>query len=1191
MKNRYRWPAWLAIALLVVPAALPAMHADVTASAPPKPFIWHDKPLKPLPAPYADLVTPRVTGHLMVLMLCVDFTNVKHSSSHTVLYEKGLGDSPTNSMATYYAEASYGKLTLSADCFGWYNSTKSMDSYGAPSGGDKDNPLLYQLVTEAIQAADPYVDFSRYDQDGDGYVDYLMVVHAGNDEAMSGQANDIWSERYFDFDQPTVDGLKVGPYSMVSEYDPMGVLAHEFGHQLGLPDLYDTDGPGSGGETQGAGLWDIMAAGAYLGYGDTPCLPSAWCRAQLGWADVVTVTADSNGILLGAASRNSTVLRINIPYVPSEYFLVENRATIGYDSYLPGNGLLIWHIDDSYGTVDQNDLEVRPGHKRVTLEEAHGGLQDLDHPGTNLGDARDPWFSTAAGFGPTSDPNSTAYIDGRQSFISVKNISPPGAVMTCDVVLDTRVYDISMTPSATQILVDPGTTVQFNVDLFNRGSEENYSFLVEGPHSDWFTVNPASAKMAPLTAAGLTVSVHPPFNTTANLTWENSFKATPASDPTRSFSFKLSTKVNPKLRSAFSPSQDLRLLAGESRLVNITVSNLGNVPDTITLSLAGLGLQWIRYDGPTSFQLGQWTNTTISIVAAIPWGTAENERAYVQVGGRSRDGTISTTATLNFTAAPSQFVMFDGPDEVHVRPGEQSKLLLNLTNAGTSDAELLLSTGIDAGWFANLSQPFISLPAWSTQEIQLTLTPAPDAGAGLLTAVNLTASTAGYSNSTSVLVTVDQVFGSAIADCSTSAEVLPGVPHQYFFNVKNTGNGQDELRFSIAEGDGGDGWTEAMDAEPTRLRPGQSAPVLITVTAPAGAGAGLEWHLSLIVQHTGVKTDVFDIDTVVARVQAVTLAASQNARTGAPGETVQFTLTAGNAGDVPDSMVFSAPRQEGLTYTYSETGLDLAPGRTGTMQFTCRILSDALAGVRSVNLSAASRNYPSVNATVELRITITPVYDGGLLFPQTQQEGAAGRAVVFQCTLVNKGNTKDTFIISKATGAWNVAFDRTTVALGPGERATVNITISIPADEGGGARIVKISLHSQGKNAEVFLKELTVVVSARTGPAATGVALPLVAIAAALAVAAVAVFIYMRAKRAQGGPARAPGTSGNGAAAAGPIARPPDGPVGAVEKPPQQAPREREGGGKSGRNGPGGPPGADRSDAGPEAEAVEVLEQ
>ena len=1196
MKNRYQRFAWLTLALLVVPAALPASHADGVTAVPPGQFIWHDKPLKPFPAPYTDFFAPRVTGHVTILMLCIGFTDVKHDSAHTVTYEEGLGDGPTNSMATYYAEASYGKLTISADCFGWYNSTNNLAYYGAPSGNDKDSSVLYQLVTEAVQAADPYVDFSKYDQDGDGYVDYLMIVHAGNDEAISGSPNDIWSERYFDFDQPTVDGKKVGPYSMVSEDDPMGVLAHEFGHQLGLPDLYDTDGAGSGGETQGAGLWDIMAAGAYLNGGDTPSLPSAWCRAMLGWADVVTVTADTSGIKMGAASKNSTVLRINIPDVPNEYFLVENRATIGYDSSLPGNGLLIWHIDDAYGNIDQNDLEVRPGHKRVTLEEAHGGVQHLDYPNYNLGDAGDPWFSNAAGFGPTSDPNSTAQIDGRQSFISVKNIGPPGAQMTCDVLLDTRVYDLTIAPSVTSISVDPGAAVQLSVDLFNRGSSENYSFTVDGSHNDWFTVSPDSAKMPPLTAAGLTVSVHPPFNTTANLTWDDVFRATPASDPSRSFGFKLTTKVNPKFRSAFSPSQDLRLLAGESRPVNITVSNLGNVPDTVTLLLTGTGLQWIHYDGPTSFQLGQWTNTTIQMIASIPWGTAENERAYVQVGGRSRDGTISTTATLNLTAAPSQFIMFDGPDTVRVRPGEPTKLLFNLTNAGTSDTELVLSTGIDTGWYANLSQPLVSLPAWSTQEVQLTVTPAPDAPAGLLSAVNLTASTAGYSNSTSVPITVDQVFGAALADCATSAEVLPGVAFQFVFNVENTGNGPDELRFSITEGDGGDGWTETLEAPPAHLASGASAPVVITVTAPPSASAGLEWHLGLSVHHPGGQVDSFDIDSVVATIHSITLAATLASRTGVPGDALQFTLTVGNAGDANDAIVLSAPKQDGLSYQFGETGFDLAAGSTKNVQFTCRILAGAAAGPRSFDITAASRSNSSVNATAELRITVSPVYDGELQFTQTRKGGDAGDTVTFQCVLVNKGNTKDTLTLSKATGTWNVVFDRPTVNLGPGESAAVNITISIPTDDGGGAKIVKISLRSQGKNAEVFLKELTVDVSAKARPAAAGMAIPLVAIGAAVVVVAVVAVLLLRRKRANSSVANGRGT--NGGAGADTAAARTKVPMANTGMPPKKP----DGGTAAGetRNGPepmdgppekgaGGPPGAQGPQ--PEIEVVEVLEQ
>jgi immune inhibitor A len=1113
-KTTRAW-ALAALVILVLPAGVPAAPDDGAPDGAPPIVLWRDKPLRPIPASPLAEASPRVAGTAKVLMLCIEFSDVKHNVAHTPAYFDNMGDGPGNSMAAYFTQASTGVFTVSTNCSGWYSSTQTLAYYGAPAGGSNDNPLLYKLVTEAVYAADASVNFADYDQNNDGWVDYLQVIHAGGDEAMTGNQNDIWSEMYYDFDAPVADGKKVGVYSMVSENDPMGVFAHEYSHQLGMPDLYDTDGAGSGGQTDGAGLWDIMAAGAYLGNGDYPSLPSAWSRAIVGWADVRTITANQNGLQLPSANRGATVLRIDFPGIANEYYLVECRSNAGFDTYLPGAGLLIWHIDNSRGTVNLNNLENTPGKKRVTLEEAHGGTQHLDRSGLKLYDPLDPWSMSSGGFSPTSDPNTTANLDGRHSFISVRNIGPAGATMTCDVVLDTPVYDLRLTPSGTQFNIDPGVATTFSVEMYNYGSLENYTFTVEGKSTEWFTVDPPSIRIGPRNAAGVTVYMRPPVTTPAGTTLDDTFRATPESDRSRYASFKFTVKVNAKQLSVFGPSQDIALMPGETREVNLTVSNRGNLADTVTMTLGGTGTGWVSYAGPMSFSLAAGTNASFTLLASIPFGTEQNARVQVAVGGRSRDGSPSVQATVGLTAPSAPYIIFEGPADVHVKPAVPATVALRLVNYGTADAVLALSTAVDGGWWANLSQSNILIPAWGSEDVPVALTAPAGTPAGLLTSFNLTAAAGAYVNTTSIPVTVDQVFGAALEDCSTSAEVLPGVQHDFRFSVRNIGNGPDDIALDIVDDGSGEGWTAALDRRSARLSAGEAAQLTLSVTSPAGAASGSEWKFQLSALHAGRETTLFDIVSTVGRVRALSLSAGTAARAGDPGDALRFTLAAVNGGNSAESVLFKVPKQEGLSLELDQPDYSFQPGERMELALACKVLAGAAAGVRAFNVTASARDDPSVNATLELRVTVNAFFAGDLQFSFIRQEATAGGTAVFRCTLSNKGNSRDTFTIYKVSGTVDVRFEPASVTLAPGASATVNITVAVPRDDAGGERVFKVAARSQGKSAEVAQRELTVEVPARPPADGGRIAVPLVAAAVVAAAAAAAVLFLRRRKKAR----------------------------------------------------------------------------
>lgn len=212
-----------------------------------------------------------------------------------------------NSLANFYLAQSDGLFTIEGGVYGWIKLPYPESYYGADAvtGNDNLNGPAWRIVQDVIAQAEaqgvqiPYKDF---DKDGDGYVDSLMVVHAGaGQEAGGGAQGDdaIWSHSWFvnpvQGGIKTNDGTMVGPYTIEPEDGAVGVFAHEYGHQLGLPDLYDTTYIGE----SSTGFYTLMASGSWLGkpLGSQPANLDIWSKMVLGWTpDLAAVNAGSSGI-------------------------------------------------------------------------------------------------------------------------------------------------------------------------------------------------------------------------------------------------------------------------------------------------------------------------------------------------------------------------------------------------------------------------------------------------------------------------------------------------------------------------------------------------------------------------------------------------------------------------------------------------------------------------------------------------------------------------------------------------------------------------------------------------------------------------------------------------------------------------------------------------------------------------------
>ncbi|MBA7515444.1 hypothetical protein ES705_07484 [subsurface metagenome] len=422
-----------------------------------------------------------------------------------------------SSLRDYYTEVSCGKFSISDSSVitQWFRAPENYsyyigDSFGIYPGNYPQN--VQGIVWAACSLADPFINFADFDEDGDGIVDAIFIVHAGPgaEEGFSGHINHVWSHQWQLSNTGTGcpgayhtnDGVDVDHYSMEPERFEtetgritVGVFAHEFGHVLGLPDLYDRDG-----STYGIGMFGIMAAGSWArAYDDSlpgscPTHFCAWSKYQLGWispteVDRIGVSKRENESVACAAVNPVAYRLLEDANGPDwewsggtgEYFLVENRYRTGFDKGLPGNGFLILHCDD---TRLDNDNE---NHPLVGIMQADG---DEDFLLSDRGTSGDLWQNSKYGFGDTSKPASLDY-DGNPTGVWVYDIGIADSIMIASFwvtpVLLGEVYSfpnpyrvdrepswgrkiiITYVPSDTVGLVDPNP--DFTVTIYNIAGE------------------------------------------------------------------------------------------------------------------------------------------------------------------------------------------------------------------------------------------------------------------------------------------------------------------------------------------------------------------------------------------------------------------------------------------------------------------------------------------------------------------------------------------------------------------------------------------------------------------------------------------------------------------------------------------------------------------------------------------------
>ncbi|MDP3918682.1 MAG: M6 family metalloprotease domain-containing protein [Nanoarchaeota archaeon] len=429
-------------------------------------------PVLPLPPPeiyFTGLATKsQQVQELKILVVLVQFSDEQGSASVADIEDMFFGDS---GLASYFESQSYGKMKITGDVIPvWYTLSQEMGYYG-----DNYESNVADMIEEAVEVADDDIDYSQYDMDGDGIVDGFFVVHAGDaDEQGGGNGPEIWSH-YYSISPKSVDGVKVIDYETVGEESPVGIVIHEFGHYLGLPDMYDT--VIDDGSSKGVGDWSIMGYGGYL---DKPGSFDPWSKNYLGWFDSdIFLEVDTNGYYELVEDNAKLGMKYYLlPLSDSEYFYLENRhehELMGGDD---AGGIVVWHIDESVGDEtgyfngctgskwDCNAVNGDATHKMIDVEEADGN-EDLS--GDDLGDDKDPWYYSCGAIGgcqnnifySASSPSSEGY--GAYDYdLAVSVYSDLGSTMNLGISLDGELLDAPVVEEDVEVSEEVVSTTASN---------------------------------------------------------------------------------------------------------------------------------------------------------------------------------------------------------------------------------------------------------------------------------------------------------------------------------------------------------------------------------------------------------------------------------------------------------------------------------------------------------------------------------------------------------------------------------------------------------------------------------------------------------------------------------------------------------------------------------------------------------
>jgi len=960
-----------------------------------------NNPAGQLPYPERSRSTD-TRGDFTLLCIRVQFQTDNDSTTTgdgNMLPEHDIGyfNSIFGRMEAYFDEVSYGQFKLEAEVTeNVYTMDNEMKHYGANDNSVQRN---VNLVNEAVEKADPDIDFNQYGK--------FIVIHAGSGEesdVLDDSPNDIWSNHVGEYQMwavlghaiSTNDGTTIREISVVPETQNQdgytnsnitGVICHEFGHDLGLPDLYDVSY-----SSNGIGVWGLMGAGAHLNGGITPGHPSAWSKIFLGWVDPIEINANTETVYIRNVEYYPDVYKITIPQTGGkQYFLIEKRARTGFDRYIPAGGLLIWHIDESvlyenlgggFTRIDANNVNTDPSHKGVDLEEA-SGTQELDVINNyNYGDQHDPWYDNAEGFNPSSIPNSTDY-SGSKSEIHISAISRTANTMTFSVMVEERKLFLTG-PLENSAVVLPGETATFDLTLVTNRE-------TGGDTSDWVTLTPDGP----------------------NQQWI-SFKDNPVKIPQRNTQFVTQVYLTAPEDAHYLDSVEFTISAmsndstsaSEIVILNVTVGKItgfdmdslddinifpgpGN-ETIITLWLNNTGNREEIYYVSASLTDDDW----VAILNVEYMFSLSLDYSDYLVQGRVKtdlkdafwDNGVEIESNAKLADENGVWILRDEPDEYQIELTDSALEISNMNHK--------------------------TIEAYSRGSVSLRLHAPFDSLAGDSCAFTIKTTHNGDKVTDSFNVTVLQTYGVSIIPDHTDSIARPHLPVVYNFEVMNKGNGEDNVSVKLYGKKAG--WNISYEPRYLILTAGTSGSARVTIFTHDLAPPRDEFIFSLTATSTsGMKAETVSLTVTVEEYDEMAVhIPSVNATLKAGEKSTSLDIRLENRGSSDDRyavLTIEKPTGFSTTVTNYQAG-DIPIDAYGVKFLVFQVTMTGMkeAGIYSFKIGIQSKNNATQITTFTLNVKVEPVISIEASTDSEQKTVRAGRKVTFYVTIVNLANTNVT---------------------------------------------------------------------------------------------------------------------------------------------------------------------------------------
>jgi M6 family metalloprotease-like protein len=458
-------------------------------------------------------------GNMKALVLLVEYQDVRfvYSNERMDRFFNQTGYSDDNvggSAKDFFRSSSFDQYQPEFVVVGPITLPNNRAYYGG------ENKPAWQMVTHGCDIAkrELGLDFSQFDANSDGEVDVVYCVFAGYDRAQGGGDDCVWSHAS-GIGGVSYDGKRLGKYACSSELRGnsgnilvgCGTFCHEFGHVLGLPDMYETDDIANG-DCQTPDSWTTMASGGYNNNGKHPPLYSAYERHILNW-----INLDNSALNQPGEYELQPLIASNQAYkietkTPGDFYIFEYRRKTGFDAYLADEGLLVWHIDRSNTPIRYDNVTTTPadlwnrgainnigGHPLYDIVESTPIAANANTPGnrnvvfpgnaakTSLTDSSYPNMKSWAGENTEKPVTNIRITSGKVlfDFIAPPDITNNGGTMSAK-------YETTDDPAS-----DPALLIDNNINTY-------YSRLVARASSYW--VQYQSTEAAVITAYNLTSS-------------------------------------------------------------------------------------------------------------------------------------------------------------------------------------------------------------------------------------------------------------------------------------------------------------------------------------------------------------------------------------------------------------------------------------------------------------------------------------------------------------------------------------------------------------------------------------------------------------------------------------------------------------------------------------------------------------